>query len=179
MSRTRLIRPAFFADALMSTLSIPTRLVYIGLWTLCDDAGYFEWKPAEIAVALFPYDRPGRRQKIVETALAALVENDRIRVLECGDHGLVPTIPDHVQKAGNHAYTFQVRHENVCRLTLFQSRARADEITSHARVPDKSRSVLGSGSGSVLESGHAPARGLKEVATETGGFVGTLVGKTS
>lgn len=178
MSRTRLIRPAFFSDERMSRTSIPTRLIYIGLWTLADDAGFFLWRPAEIAVALFPYESAGRRQRRVETALAELAKLERIRPLECGEHGLIPTLPEHVQKAGNHAYTFQARHENQCRLTLFQSRAKADSIESLARVPDKSRSVLVSESGSVSDSdsGRAPARGLKEAATTAGGFVAALAG---
>lgn len=182
MSRTRLIRPAFFSDERMARTSIPTRLVYIGLWTLCDDAGYFERRPAEIAVALFPYERVGRRQKLVDAALLELAELDRIRWLECGDHGLVPTLPDHVQKAGNHAYTHKARHDSSCAATLFRSRAargridvaERESLTGPVRGTDKSRSFSGSSSFSDSDSGRAAARGLKETATETGGFVATL-----
>lgn len=177
MSRTRLIRPGFYADERLARAALATRYVYIGLWTLCDDAGYFERRPAEIAVALFPYERVGRRQKIVDAALVELETLERVRWLECGEHGVVPTLPEHVQKAGNHAYTFQARHENTCRLTLFRSRAKTDEIESLARVPDKSRSVLVLDSGSVLDSGRGAPRSLKEAATTTGGFVAALADK--
>ncbi len=66
MARTRLIRPEFFTDELMAAISIPARLVYIGLWTLCDDDGYFESKPrsgamtgcASSTVASMAWSRP-------------------------------------------------------------------------------------------------------------------------
>lgn len=182
MSRTRLIRPGFFADQRMAALPIATRLIYIGLWTLCDDAGYFEWKPPEIAVALFPWERPARRQKLIDEALVELVEHDRVRLLECGEHGLVPTIPDHVQKGGNHAYTFQAKHDTACAATLFRSRAARgridvsdrESLTSTVRVADKSFSFSGSSSSSVLESGR---NGLREAAEAAGGYAATLVKK--
>jgi len=181
MSRTRFIRPGFFSDERMSHAKLPTRFVYIGLWTLCDDAGFFERRPAEIAVALFPYERVGRRQKLVDDALAELEELGRVRWLECGEHGLIPTLPEHVVKGGNHAYQHQVKHENQCRLTLFRLRSGHDGIRpengSPGRVRDKSVSESVSESGSGLESGRGAPRGLKEAATAAGGFVATLAEK--
>lgn len=114
MSRTRLIRPEFFADETMAAASIPTRLVYIGLWTLCDDAGYFDRKPRQIAAALFPYDGQVRRQRIVDKALAELVEMCRVRYLDCGVHAVVPTLPRHGAKGGTKSETYLSRHVTVC-----------------------------------------------------------------
>lgn len=114
MSRTRLIRPEFFTDELMAASPIPTRFIYIGLWTLCDDAGYFENKPRQIAASLLPYDGPTHRQKIVDKALADLVAMGRVRVLDCGIHGWVPTLTKHGQKGGNKSETYLARHRSTC-----------------------------------------------------------------
>lgn len=114
VSRTRLIRPSFFTDETMAGASIPTRFVYIGLWTLCDDAGYFELKPRQIAAALFPYDGQAKRQKVVDKALEDLAASRRVRYLDCGIHAIVPTLPKHGAKGGTKAETYLVEHRKEC-----------------------------------------------------------------
>lgn len=153
MSRTRLIRPEFFADELMAGSSIPTRLVYIGLWTLCDDAGYFERKPRQIAASLFPYDSLLRRQKVVDKALDELAELDRIRYLTCGFHGQVPTLPKHGAKGGNKAETIRSRHMTLCVRTEASS-VRTSEVQT-STYESSSGSGSGSGGGSVSEDAQA------------------------
>lgn len=152
MSRTRLIRPEFFTDELMASASIPTRFVYIGLWTLCDDAGYFEAKPRQIAAALLPYDPPARRQKVIDAALADLERLGRIRYFECGLHGVIPTLVRHSIKGGSKAETFKVRHTLNCSVQTDSGRVRTST--------DKSVSVSGSDTGSVMarveEGANAP-----------------------
>jgi len=135
MSRTRLIRPEFFTDETMASATLATRLVYIGLWTLCDDAGYFERKPRQIAAALFPFDAVARRQRIVDQALDELVSLGRVRYLECDAHGLVPTLPRHGAKGGSKAETFKVRHTMTCVV-----RTPAEPVRTS---PDKSSSGKG------------------------------------
>lgn len=183
MSRTRLIRPGFFSDERMAALPAVTRLIYIGIWTLCDDAGYFERRPGEIAVSLLPYERPLRRQRLVDAALEELLAIARIRWLDCGEHGVCPTLPEHVMKGGNHAYTYKARHDSDCATTLFRSRAARGRIepvtnesgTDQVRVADKSRSfsVSDSVSSSGLDSGRR--RPLDETMEKAGGFAATLV----
>ena len=114
MSRTRLIRPEFFSDGLMARLSVGTRLCYIGLWTLCDDAGFFELDIPQIGAELFRFDGPARRERAVTKALAELVAADRVRYLDCGEHGQIPTIPDHRIKGGEALFTVRKRHERRC-----------------------------------------------------------------
>ena len=144
MSRTRLIRPEFFQDELMAGASIGTRLVYIGLWTLCDDAGYFERGPRQMAATLFPYDGPANRERLVTRALDELEELRRIRWLDCAEHGIVPTIPDHRIKGGEQLFTVKKRHERRCSVGL--RRTTSDSV---------SESVSDSGSVSVSRSAQA------------------------
>lgn len=162
--RTRLIRPEFFSDGLMARLSVSTRLVYIGLWTLCDDAGYFELEPRQIAAELFRYDGPARREKVVAKALEELLGNGRVRYLECGEHALVPTIPDHRIKGGEALFTIRKRHERRC-LT--------PDSVDVRRTPSGYLSVSDSVSESVSTSAQA-RKTLRDAALETGGFVAAV-----
>lgn len=114
MARTRLIRPAFFSDETIAPLPDSTKLFYIGLWTLADDAGYFELRPSEIGAELYRYRGPGTRRRLVEESLRRLVALDRIRLLECGEHAVIPTLPDHRAKGGEQLFTIRRRHETRC-----------------------------------------------------------------
>ncbi len=114
MARTRLIRPAFFTDRRMAALTDSARLVYIGLWTLCDDAGFFEYDVSEIAVALFPRESERKGERRIEDAIVRLVGAGRVELLPCGLHALVPKLPDHRQTGGEILFTIRKRHESRC-----------------------------------------------------------------
>jgi hypothetical protein len=171
MSRTRLLRPDFFKDERMAALSITARYVYMGLWTLCDDAGYFELKPRQIAAELFPYEGPARRQRVVDGCLADLVANGRIRYLECGEHAVVPTLPKHGTKGGNKAETYLARHRGTCLVHTQADRVRTGPSKS------SSDSVSDSGSDSVRVEERADAQALEHAAAEAGGFVAGLAAR--
>ena len=51
-----MIKPEFFTDRKLSRLSIPARLLFIGLWTLADRDGRLVNAPNMIGGAIFPYD---------------------------------------------------------------------------------------------------------------------------
>lgn len=177
--RTRLIRPAFFTDELMAQLSISTRLVYIGLWTLTDDAGFLDDSVREIAVELFPFDTPRRREARISRAIDDLVDlhdldgkpAPRVVRLDCGDHLLIPTIPDHRTQGGEKVYTIQKRHESRC---LARRRRTTAAPTSEATAGYVSDSVSESDSVSVSINAQARPRELREAARKAGGFVGDL-----
>lgn len=57
MARARNIKPAFFKNEGLGSVSREARLLFIGLWTLADREGRLEDRPARIAAELFPYDR--------------------------------------------------------------------------------------------------------------------------
>lgn len=56
MARARNIKPSFFINEDLVELPFETRLLFIGLWTLCDRQGYLEDKPKKIKMAIFPAD---------------------------------------------------------------------------------------------------------------------------
>jgi hypothetical protein len=57
MARKRNISPGFFRNEDIADLDIPTRLLFIGLWTLADRAGRLEDRPRRIWVEIFPMDQ--------------------------------------------------------------------------------------------------------------------------
>lgn len=172
MSRTRLIRPSFFADERMARLTDRVRMFYIGLWTQADDAGYFDWSPSEIGAELYRYMAHGRRTKIVAECLAVLVEAGRVVHLDCIEHGLVPTIPDHRIKGGEQLFTIRRRHETRC--------SRQSDVALRSPMSGYvSESVSESPTDSVPVSldAHARRKQLDDVAMEAGGFVGALAAR--
>src|SRR5262245_24631717 len=52
--RKRMITPAFWTDSKITALSIPARLLYIGLWQYADDEGLFVEDLKNIKMTLFP-----------------------------------------------------------------------------------------------------------------------------
>lgn len=173
MSRTRLIRPEFFADETLAGVSDSVRLFYIGLWTLCDDAGYFEHRPRQIAAALYPYQGPGRRERTTTEALAKLIGLARVRILDCGIHGTVPTLPRHGAKGGTKSETYASRHRTTCLSVHAPTLVRTPDVRTSS---DESSSVSGSGSGSESVSESAGAHAKRRAMAAAGGFAATLVG---
>lgn len=56
MARIRSIHPALFTDEAFAVLSMPARVLLLGLWTEADDQGVFEWKPITLKMRLMPVD---------------------------------------------------------------------------------------------------------------------------
>lgn len=56
MARARNIKPSFFTNDDLSELNPLARLLFIGMWTIADYKGCFEYKPKRLKVQLLPYD---------------------------------------------------------------------------------------------------------------------------
>jgi hypothetical protein len=60
MARIRTVKPEFFSHEdlydLESETGLPVRLAFVGLWTVCDRAGRFKWRPRSIKAQVMPYD---------------------------------------------------------------------------------------------------------------------------
>jgi hypothetical protein len=56
MARARNIKPSFFTNEDLIELDFGARLLFIGLWTLCDREGRLEDRPKKIKMELFPAD---------------------------------------------------------------------------------------------------------------------------
>ncbi|MHA6690572.1 hypothetical protein [Devosia sp. A449] len=77
MSRIRSIHPGFFTDEDLVQVSLPARLLFLGLGVEADDKGAFEWKPTTIKMRLFPADHLD-----IDTLLTELVSIDAVAAYE-------------------------------------------------------------------------------------------------
>lgn len=57
MARARNIKPGFFENEILAELDPHARLLFIGLWLLCDKDGRMEYRPKRIGAKLFPYEQ--------------------------------------------------------------------------------------------------------------------------
>src|SRR5258705_6160455 len=77
MGRIRSVHPGLFKDEAVMELSMTARFLAIGIWTLADDHGVFEWKPKVIRAELFPGDNVE-----IEALLGELVTHGLIKRFE-------------------------------------------------------------------------------------------------
>lgn len=56
MARIRTIKPEFWTSGQLAECSRDARLLFIGLWNFCDDAGRLPFRPKEIKAKVFPTD---------------------------------------------------------------------------------------------------------------------------
>lgn len=133
MSRSRLLKPGFFADANLGRVSRDSRLAFGGICTEADDQGYFEWQPEELAWTLFRYD-PDKRE-VLDRALLELTSVGVVEHLPCGRHGLIDSMPEHRIQGGNHSSNVERQHRSGC----LSGRVRTDRDTpARAASPDVS-----------------------------------------
>ena len=57
MARNRMIKPEFWEDSKIATLSDKAKLLFIALWNFADDEGFLENNSKWIAVKCFPYEK--------------------------------------------------------------------------------------------------------------------------
>ena len=109
--RNRTVKAEFWADLKLRHLPLPYKLVYIGLWQACDDAGYGTWEPSELAALLFPYDPPEEREPLILGAFASFREDGLVKLERCG-HFIIPSLPKHVYSSkANRTSSTQRDHE--------------------------------------------------------------------
>jgi hypothetical protein len=77
MARIRSVHPGLFKDEAVMELSMAARFLAIGIWTLADDHGVFEYKPKVIRAELFPGDNVE-----IEALLGELVTHGLIKRFE-------------------------------------------------------------------------------------------------
>lgn len=118
MARIRSVHPGLFTDEAFVSASPLARLLWIGIWTECDDQGAFEWKPITLKMRLLPVDNAD-----VAALLDELAQLDMVR-----------------------RYTMDGRNYGVVRnFARFQ---RPKKPNSTFPIPDEFRTFLGSSAGS-------------------------------
>lgn len=79
MARIRSIHPGLWTDEAFVSLTPFARLLFMGIWTECDDMGSFEWSPLKLKMRLLPADNVDAGELLAELQAA-----DAIMVYEEG-----------------------------------------------------------------------------------------------
>lgn len=57
MARIRTIKPEYWSDEAVGSVSIPARLMFPATWNFADDEGLINWSPTYLKASIFPYDQ--------------------------------------------------------------------------------------------------------------------------
>src|SRR3990167_1094160 len=75
MARRRVLDPDFWTDEEIATLSPYARLLFMGLWGICDDTNAtLPDRPEWIKVQIFPYDQVNVRELLAEIEKIGKIE---------------------------------------------------------------------------------------------------------
>ena len=114
--RIRSVKPEFWRDRPLASLSADARLFYIGLWMEADDAGWVVWDLAEIAADLYPYRPAHSRERQVQgyvEQLMGLPGEARVTLMDCG-HARVMNLVEHQRFGGTRSLAVLRKHESAC-----------------------------------------------------------------
>jgi len=91
--RKRLISPEFFQHDGLGTCSLRARLLFVGLWTICDKAGRMRWNSLVVHGQLFPFERDAD----IDAAVAELARVGSVRLYRVGSREYleIPSWLDH------------------------------------------------------------------------------------
>lgn len=111
--RIRQIKPSFWTDAAMASLTDAERLFYIATWMLADDGGYFEWNVPEIAMQLYGYHPRKTRERWVNERAEKLAGLGRLHLHDCG-HAYVTHLLEHQRFGGKRTESVTSAHARDC-----------------------------------------------------------------
>src|SRR5437867_1014768 len=73
MARIRTVKPEFWEDEKVASLSFPARLLFIASWNFADDAGVLRWSADYVKASVFMYDTlSARKVTMIMAELEAL-----------------------------------------------------------------------------------------------------------
>lgn len=90
MARIRTIKPEFWSSEQIAECSPNARLLFIGMWNFCDDAGRCKCSPNEVRMRIYPGDRCGT--DAVSEWINELVTNDLIQIYEVDGQLIIQVI---------------------------------------------------------------------------------------
>jgi hypothetical protein len=96
MPRIRSIKPEFWSNGQILECSLDTRLLFIGLWNFCDDAGRHALREKQIKAEIFPADEFDDRD--IRRMIDELSTNDLIRIYEHSGRRYIQVTGWHHQK---------------------------------------------------------------------------------
>lgn len=64
MARIRTVKPEYWEDELLGTVSRDARLLYVATWNFADDAGRLRWSTEYVKAQVFPYDADMSQKRV-------------------------------------------------------------------------------------------------------------------
>lgn len=100
MARIRTVKPEFFRHEKLQELGPLAMLIFEGLWTQCDRAGRFAWKPKTLKLDILPFIAFDMETELMKLANAYFVIKYEVQ----GEFfGVIPTFLDHQRLTGKEA----------------------------------------------------------------------------
>jgi hypothetical protein len=160
--RIRQVKPAFWSDEKLAELPESTRLFYVGLWMIADDAGWLRWNAIEVARDLYGYESRGRRERRTAAMFDALVAAKRVVVHPCG-HAEIPRMVTHQRLSGptKQVQTTLNEHLRVCHSSPSPAGSRDDPQSPANPRPERNGTDVERGTvrnGKGTGKGSAPAK---------------------
>jgi hypothetical protein len=126
MARIRSIHPGLFTDEAFASLSMPARVLLLGIWTESDDHGVFEWKPVTLKMRVMPVDAVSIPELLAECERADVIK----RFTSTKTYGVVrnfcryqrPKKPKYVHPMPSEFYTYAGLKPDGSLVVLHQSR---------------------------------------------------------
>lgn len=111
--RIRQIKPAFWTDKVIAAMPPRTRLTYIALWQMADDAGWIAWEVEQAGAEILPYETPKMRERWLTQDLERLIDAGRVVRHECG-HLEIPTLRKHQHPPARLTLSVLNAHQREC-----------------------------------------------------------------
>lgn len=109
--RIRQIKPEFFRDREMASLSADQREFYVGLWLEADDAGWLRWDVVQIGADLYPFRGATHRERQCAKWGDLLDGMGKIQRYACG-HAFLPTFTRHQHFSGATKQVLTIRNDH-------------------------------------------------------------------
>lgn len=145
MARIRTIKPEFWTSEQVMECSAMARLLFIGIWNFCDDAGNHPMSPKTIKALVFPGD--DITASVVEELLAELVSNQLISIYEAASKQYLHVNGWHHQKIDRPT----VKHPEFVESSPSARREFGEGSSSNDRVLTPGREGKGSNTHSPRE----------------------------
>lgn len=100
MPRIRSVKPEFFRHEKLQALGPLSMLIFEGLWTQCDKAGRFPWRPRSLKLDILPFIDFDMEKELLRLADGDFVQKYEVK----GEFfGVIPTFGEHQRVSGKEA----------------------------------------------------------------------------
>lgn len=164
MARIRTIKPEFFRSRTLADCSPRARLTFIGLWTLVDDDGRYQYEPELLKADLWPWEAD-IGPKETDACVVELVDRGRLCQYEHGGKTFLHVVSWHEHQ--------KISHKSESRLPACPRETHGsppEGSGAFRRIPEDSRTAPEDSGALRPDLGSGPRKGIRDL-----GEVNTVV----